>query len=994
MPLDLITGPANAGKARVVLDGVRARAGNDPILVVPTGADAAAYRRELGASGTVFGPRVTTFDGLAREAARRAGTPARALGPAARDRLLAAAIADAEPRALAEAARAPGFLAAAGELVAELQRELVTPQRFARAMTAWAGSAAGEATGAGAEGAAGEAAGAGAERAGGEAGLGPAAEAREIAALYSGYRRRLDALGLVDAELRTWRAVEALGEAPERWGRTPVFLYGFDDLTRLERHAVETLAAIDGVDVLVALTWEDRPALAGRARAVSALAPRARSHEELPADAEHYADHARGALHHLERGLFEDDAARVDPAGAVRLLESGGERAEAELAASEVLALIGRGVAPEDIAVVFRSPGEAAPLVRRVFAGYGIALAVAAPARLGDTALGRGAVSLLRCAAGDASAEDLLAWLRTPGLLDRPELADALEADVRRGGATTARQACERWEETRWPLDAIDRLAGAVEDRRLCEQALAEMETLLAAPRRRQAALLDAEEAVDARALSTARAALSDLAALEARDPRLAPAAGELADLLASLEVREDPAPGAVRLLDPLQLRARRVRALILCGLQEGSFPRPGRPEPFLPDSRRRELAAASGLTLRLREDALDDERALFYACASRPEELLALSYRASDEEGRPAVRSFFVDDVRDLFTEALDEQRRARPLADVTWPPELAPTARERARAEAAAAPGAAPPPIAPLADPAVHAAIAARGAWPARALETAAGCTVRWLVEHWIHPDSFEPDPEPMARGSAAHRLLEAVFSRLEAETGDARLHPGNLAAAQSVLAEEIERARPGLRLSPHPARRRSAIRRLEADLLRYLRKAASDPSPFVPAHLELGFGSPRDELPALELGELRVAGRIDRVDEGPGGEAAVYDYKGSEGYPVKRWVKDGRLQVPLYMLAVRQLLGREPVAGLYQPIGKDQKARGAVLDTSPLAPLAGPRDRLGAAELEETLDQIVARAREVAAAVAAGELDPRPDTCGYRGECQYPGICRCEP
>ncbi|HVE69599.1 MAG TPA: hypothetical protein VNB64_13560, partial [Solirubrobacteraceae bacterium] len=73
MPLQLVTGPANAGKARVVLDGVRARAGDDPILVVPTGGDAAAYRRELGASGAVFGPHVTTFDGLAREVARRTG---------------------------------------------------------------------------------------------------------------------------------------------------------------------------------------------------------------------------------------------------------------------------------------------------------------------------------------------------------------------------------------------------------------------------------------------------------------------------------------------------------------------------------------------------------------------------------------------------------------------------------------------------------------------------------------------------------------------------------------------------------------------------------------------------------------------------------------------------------------------------------------------------------------------------------------------------------
>ncbi|MDQ4041912.1 MAG: hypothetical protein M3141_09210, partial [Actinomycetota bacterium] len=62
MPLTLVTGPANAGKARVVLDGVRTRVDEDPILVVPTGADAAAYRLELARSGAVFGPEVVTFE--------------------------------------------------------------------------------------------------------------------------------------------------------------------------------------------------------------------------------------------------------------------------------------------------------------------------------------------------------------------------------------------------------------------------------------------------------------------------------------------------------------------------------------------------------------------------------------------------------------------------------------------------------------------------------------------------------------------------------------------------------------------------------------------------------------------------------------------------------------------------------------------------------------------------------------------------------------------
>src|SRR5205807_5536668 len=114
---------------------------------------------------------------------------------------------------------------------------------------------------------------------------------------------------------------------------------------------------------------------------------------------------------------------------AVRLLAAGGERAEVELVAAEVLDALRGGTPPAEVAVAFRAPAHYAGLVRRVFGEYGIPVSVAAPMPFGDTALGRGFVALLRCAlAPEATASDLLAYLRTPGLLERPELVDELEA--------------------------------------------------------------------------------------------------------------------------------------------------------------------------------------------------------------------------------------------------------------------------------------------------------------------------------------------------------------------------------------------------------------------------------------------------------------------------------------------------------------------------------------------------------------------------------------
>ena len=136
---------------------------------------------------------------------------------------------------------------------------------------------------------------------------------------------------------------------------------------------------------------------------------------------------------------------------------------------------------------------------------------------------------------------------------------------------------------------------------------------------------------------------LAALATVPVREPSPVAPAGDLAPAAAA---SPGPAPTGVLLADPLAIRARRFRAVFVCGLQEGVFPARPAAEPFLSDEDRRGLARAAGLRLALHEDVLDRERALFYAAVSRPTDLLALSWRAADDEGQPAVRSLFVDDV------------------------------------------------------------------------------------------------------------------------------------------------------------------------------------------------------------------------------------------------------------------------------------------------------------------------------------------------------------
>jgi len=306
-----------------------------------------------------------------------------------------------------------------------------------------------------------------------------------------------------------------------------------------------------------------------------------------------------------QRRLFEEDPVRVAPGGAVRLLAAGGERAEVELVAAEVLALLRDGRPAEEIAVAFRAPERSAALVEQVFGAYGIPYALERRIAFGHTALGRGLLALVRCALLDGSADDLLTWLRTPGKLDRPELADALEVAVRRAGIRRAAEARRVWEEDqgRFPLEELDRLQGAAQagPLALLEELQRRLAALFARPLRGRAPVLEADELVDARALAVGAAAIAELHALVRADPRLAPDPPALAALLATLEVRagERPGPGRVWVAHPLSLRARRCRALFLCGLQEGEFPRRPRPDPFLADGDRRELAQAAGQCVR-----------------------------------------------------------------------------------------------------------------------------------------------------------------------------------------------------------------------------------------------------------------------------------------------------------------------------------------------------------------------------------------------------------
>jgi len=172
--------------------------------------------------------------------------------------------------------------------------------------------------------------------------------------------------------------------------------------------------------------------------------------------------------------------------------------------------------------------------------------------------------------------------------------------------------------------------------------------------------------------------------------------------------------------------------------------------------------------------------------------------------------------------------------------------------------------------------------------------------------------------------------------------------------------------------------------------------------PRELELGFGFQEgddrgepSELGAFELGGgVKLRGRIDRIDVGEHGEAVVYDYKGKAPPGASKWIEDGKLQVALYMRVTEELVGLRVVGGFYQPWPATTCASAACSTaTAASSSTASPPTCATTTRVRELLDQALAAALEAAAEAAAGRLQARPDSCAFRGGCQYPTICRCE-
>jgi ATP-dependent helicase/DNAse subunit B len=1004
VPLKLIHGPLNSGRRGLILRRFSAALDRDPVLVVPNVDDVFEFEREVCAAGAALGGSVTTFGGLFREIAAAGGSPPGAeLSPAQRLRAVRVGIAEhrRELGPLRHSALRPGFAVAFERLLDELQAAGLDPAEL----------------------------GAGAET------LESSAYLSDLGTLARGYAEARRRLGRTDSHQIAREAISLLRRSGEFWHGRPLFLYGLDDLTRNQLELIEALAPI--AEVTVALSYEqDREALAARAGLLQRLRDQIDVSEETLTAADP-GNTPSQLLFRLERDFGAIEAEPQPPDGDLMLLRAAGNRGEAEAIGVEVAKLIAAGTDPAEIVVVLRDPGRRGPLLASVLESYGIATALEAELPVQGTAVGGCLIALLDTEFGATRATDLLRFLRGPSGVPA-QLVDWFERALRRGRVQSAAEALQLWqdEDRDLPRDLIQIRAAAGSPAELAATVGRLAATMASRPLRGRGdgARPAPGEGTELRAAAEIAGALSELSELG----DFAPKAEELAAAIGELDFRawSGPVAGRVRIADPYRLRAGRFDHVFIASLQDDEFPRRDRGgDPFLSERQR----ATLGLDPRRDNEA--EERYLFYTCLSLARRTLTLSYRDSDENGTAETRSPFLDDVRRLLSPGPPEQgadpvesaiSRTRDLAQVVHPVSEAPSEDELARAiaahgrsadtealstaavsadserladrleiarvaeQAARAPG-------PLTNPAAIESLAAVGAYGGTTLEEFDLCSYRWFAGHELDPQLLDPLPDPLVQGGLMHASLERLYR--ERPGGDLLPRPGSLPlwrARGDQLVAEICAER---ELGDHPAERAIA-RRVERLLARFLiEESRRETAGFEPWLLEATFGEHEDsDRPVLDLGGWGLHGAIDRVDRAPDGSALVLDYKLSGSVtPREKFEEKAKLQLQLYLLAVAEHWGGDPVGGLYHPLRGTsvRRPRGAVLDEAATA-LSSYRlydkDLIDREGLEELLEQARMRASEIVARMRAGEIrrDPGPRP-GLRGHdicptfCQFAPICR---
>jgi len=690
MSTRLFVAPAGAGKTAFVIEYARATARDlraSSLVLLPSAAQAEAFRRRLAASGAL-GVQVNTFSGLYRAILNRAGAPIITLTDPARYRVLRD-----QMDALHESGhlvhyeplrQRPGFIRVLSELIHEFKQGMISPNDLYQAWAAYPGS-------------------------------GPRLE--ELTTIYASYQQRLDDQRWADVEGVGGLAVEAL-RSDDRLGREwPIILVdGFDSYNTLQLCTLEILSqrAESLIITLTGNVHHTRPLAHKRF-----VRTRERLERTFHTHAEPLPEQNCGmdaALCYIEAHLFEQHVSLWNGQTTIELLEAPNRLAEAREAlrwCKERLVL--DRMRPSEVAILARNVEPYRSFLVEAAREFNLPVRLSSGFPLGRHLLIAALLDLLALIApvsdeiGPALPRRLVveAWrnpyfdwghaLRDPAgapLAIEPGDADLLDDCARQGLVI---EGWEQWHEALQRLAQEHETANQEENERSYRQVEPEQARLLCAkfqafverltpPNQGNYAdyvawlqgligddpLVEPDETPDDRSLNIiarirreATFALEDLQALAAFTDILRslvwaeamggvtsfPFARFLAELKGAVETTSYQIPWSstqddVLIASVFDARGLSFRAIAIIGLAEGEFPTILREDPFLRDDERRFLQER-GLSIAPKLDG--DEAGYFYEAITRAREKLLFTRPRLAEDGSAWQPSPYWDELRRL---------------------------------------------------------------------------------------------------------------------------------------------------------------------------------------------------------------------------------------------------------------------------------------------------------------------------------------------------------
>lgn len=938
MPLHLITGRANAGKTGYLYEPLvrAARSAGSPVLLVPS---APEVRRAISefTEKHVMGIEVRTLDAWIAGLWVLHGDGRAVVTDVARQIHMAKAVQAVGLDALSGSASHVGFV----QLLCELARRAVTRPRA----------------------------------------LDGSPETEEIALILAEYYARIEAAGLIEsAHAAAQLADRDLGPLG------PIAVSRFTDLSEAQERFVVHLARAS--EVSVGLTWEAGfPATEALDPLVARLSGVADDHvviaEEPGGDRE---------LQNVADALFQQDGGTVRATGSVEVGEAGSPEAESAVCAQIAARLIREGLAADRIAVGFRDVPRRASLLKAAFAAEDVEVQIDASVRFSATPFGAATIALLKGVGLEArrdpseARERILAYLLSP--YSGADAAEVVRLD------------------RRWRLDGIrdaSRLLGAAErlgeGTRRCIQAARRAlrdSDATAAWQELAAALL--QNGAGRHRLGTERSK-GDAAAHAALIRTIDESTGQdgsvdsvgIASALESVTVHGEAEPNACGVLvtEVHRLRSLRFDALVLGGLSWNEFSAE-KGEPLVARIAPR-LGIAAGSDERL------SERMLFYSVVTRAKKHLALVRQATSATGEPSRASLFWDELLDLYRDPQDQEAHAGgvpagmrvtrvSMSDVSAAaPSFSAGRREMRRAAARRGSSAASAMGVALGERALE-QLAARDVFRVTELETYATCPYRWFYAYALGTKSIDRELDAAARGSYAHDLLATFYRRALPEMGVSRIDAATLPLALSMLDELMPQVRRDRGVRPFGVAEELELARAEA----WVRQVVVDDQQYLPGYVPTSFEREFGREEPFVFGEVRIAGRIDRIDVGPAG-VIVTDYKSSSDVKGARTFDKWRiLQIPVYAEAAGRALGLPVVGGVYRSI-RTLKTRGFYDAESCEIPMHGStRDALDTGAIAEILASAHELAKSAADGIRVGRIEPDPQTSDACAFCGAASLC----